>query len=225
MYKMRAAFLGLSLLLATAASAQAPAITRNAPAQVPAPHWDITGVRLSMTPTQVASAMKAAGYALEFQSKGRSWRGEVANNVLRLRRIRIPEGEKVIRSEDYRKGQEKVNVLYAPGEAGPYVANVSYSISNNEISEVDFEVSAVKKYGKPTIDLGAKLAYCSLPEQDCFRSTQSSVIQLPSLVVVVSGSTARGVRLQQGLRATRAFQAAISFEAERLYPKKDKPSI
>jgi hypothetical protein len=225
MYKMRAAFLGLSLLLATAASAQAPAITRNAPVQLPAAGWDIAGIRLSMTPAQVASAMKAAGYALEFQSKGRSWQGEVANSVSRLRSIRIPEGAKVIRSEDYRKGQELVNVLYAPGEAGPYAANVQYSVSNNAISVVDFKVSAVKKYGKPTIDLGARLAYCSSPEQNCFRSTQSSVIQLPSLVVTVSGALARGVRLQQGLRADRAFEVAISSEAERLYPKKDKPSI
>src|SRR3954467_5543080 len=58
--------------------------------------WSVSGVTLGMRPVDVAAALKAAGYVLDYRYMGRSWQGEVANQVSNLRGIRIPTGAEVI---------------------------------------------------------------------------------------------------------------------------------
>lgn len=49
--------------------------------------------------------------------------------------------------------------------------------------------------------------------------------QLPNLTVYVMDAMNRSLELRQGQRADLAYETAIKAEAERLYPKKDRPSF
>src|SRR4051812_22568385 len=85
----------------------------GAGAASPTAPWSISGISLGMSPTQVVASMKAAGYRLDYRYMGRSWQGELASQVSFLRGIHIAAGAQVIRKEDYKKGQESIEVTYA----------------------------------------------------------------------------------------------------------------
>lgn len=205
------------------AVAQTPWPTLSAP--VPTAPWSIGGIRLGMSPRDVADAMKAAGYLLDFRYMGRSWRGEVADRVALLRGIRTPAGADVIRKEDYKKGQEEIQVTYAVTPAGPYVARVTYRIDAAAIDGERFRAAALTRYGRPSLNSGTESLYCSAGERECARAGSWVVNQLPNLTVSIEDGMKRSLELRQGPAVERAFDAAIKAEAERLYPKKDKPSF
>jgi hypothetical protein len=206
-----------------AASPQAAAPVAD-PRPVTAP-WQIAGVGLGMAPVDVEAALRAAGYKLAHRYDGRSWQGEVANQVSNLRSIRIPPGSRVITKEDYRKGQEQVQVLYLAGKAGAYVSRVNYSISVDAIDAERFKAAALAKYGKPTLRWDWESLYCSARERQCSRTSGPVANQLPSLTVYVASATQRVLQLRQGERADKAYWAAVRAEAERLYPKTNKPTF
>jgi hypothetical protein len=219
---------GASVLLAAvgwqgAVAAPAPAVR---PAAAPASaRWSVADVRLGMAPAEVAGALKAAGYVLDHRSMGRSWQGEVANEVSNLRAIRIPAGAEVIRTEDYRKGQEQIQVVYLPAPTGPYVARVDYKIDYRAIDLARFNAAALARYGKPSRTFGNESLYCSPGERECARTGGLVTNQLPNLTVYGEYVMSRVLRLVQGERADRGYVAAVRAEAERLYPKKDKPTF
>lgn len=218
--------LGALLLVAASAwqaSAAAPAASA-VPRGVSAP-WSVAGVGLGMRPAQVDAALRAAGYVLSYRYKGRSWQGEVANKVSYLRGIRIPVGAEVIDKEDYRKGQEQVRVFYLPGRDGPYVSGVDYAIEAPAIDAGRFKAAALAKYGRPSLRWDFESLYCSAGETQCSRTGGLVTNQLPNLTVYVADVMKRTLKLRQGEAADRAFEAAVRAEAERLYPKKDKPSF
>jgi hypothetical protein len=212
----------------TPATAQAPSdvLSRAASQLTPmtAP-WSIAGVSLGMSPQAVGTALKAAGYKFEYRYMGRSWQGEVANKVSHLRGIRIPDGAQVVRKEDYRKGQEFIQVDYAASPAGPYVYRVIYEISENAIDAERFRAAALGRYGRPSLKWDLESLYCVEGEPVCERTGSLGTNQLPNLTVYILGVRGRSLELRQGERAEKAYEAAVKAEAERLYPKKDKPSF
>jgi hypothetical protein len=204
-----------------AANSQAFRSVRSA--TVPAAPWGIAGIRLGMSPREVAEAMRTAGYTLQGRYTGRSWQAEVADQVSFLRAIRIPAGPETIRREDYKKGQEAIRVFYAVNPTGPYSTSVTYRIATAAIDADRFEAAALSRYGRPTRNQDSEIVYCSAGEPEC--SSPNSLVaknQLPNLAIFVFD---RSVELRQGQRADLAFEAAIKAEVERLYPKKDKPSF
>jgi hypothetical protein len=108
----------IGIVAVGAAAAEAPS---NAPATRLSVPWKIVGVGLGMTPPEVAAAVAQDGFKLSYRHSGRSWQGEVANQVANLRSLRIPEGTKVTKRENYRAGQEQIQVTYTAGRAGPFV--------------------------------------------------------------------------------------------------------
>jgi hypothetical protein len=202
-----------------AALAQSAAPTRSI--EVVTAPWKIAGVGLGMTPAEVGAALSKAGYKLDYRYPGRSWQGEVSN----LRSIRIPVGAQVTTKEDYQKGQEQIQVWYLAGRAGPYVSGVKYSISSNAIEAEPFRAAALAKYGKPSLRWDWESLYCSAREPQCSRTGALVTNQLPNLTVYVMNATMRVLQLRQGERADKAYYAAVRAEAERLYPKKDKPTF
>jgi hypothetical protein len=214
----------LALLIASASPAQMPSGARTAVA-VPMASWSIAGVSLGMSPQAVGAALKAAGYKFDYRYMGRSWQGEVANKVANLRAIQIPAGTEVVRKEDYRKGQEFIQVDYAPGPAGPYVYRVIYSINENAIDAERFRAAALGRYGRPSLKWDTELLYCATGEPVCERTGSLGTNQLPNLTAYILGVRGRSLELRQGERAEKAYEAAVKAEAERLYPKKDKPSF
>jgi hypothetical protein len=178
-----------------------------------------------MTPAEVVAALKQEGFELSYRYKGRSWQGEVANQVSNLRSVRIPAGAAVTASEDYRVGQEQIQVTYTAGRAGPYVSRVDYAIAFEAIEADRFESAVLKKYGKPSLRWNSEMLYCMPEERQCSRTGGLVTNQLPNLTVYVASVMKRVLVLQQGERADKAYRAAVRSEAERLYPKKNKPSF
>jgi hypothetical protein len=208
----------------SSAAAPAPAVVVGRAGGVTAP-WSVSGVTLGMRPVDVAGALKGAGYVLDYRYMGRSWQGEVANQVSNLRGIRIPAGPEVISKEDYRKGQEFIQVDYAAGPDGPYVARVNYRIPTSAIDAERFRAAALGRYGRPSLKGEWEDVYCSAGERQCSRIVSLVTNQLPSLTVHALNAMDRTLELRQGQRADLAFEVAVKAEAERLYPMKDKPSF
>jgi hypothetical protein len=221
---------GLILGILAAVAASSGQICAAAPAASPvavgvrAP-WSIAGVTLGMRPTQVEAALKAAGYVRGYRYTGRSWQGEVANELMFLRSVQLPSGAEVVSKEDYGKGQEEVHVTYLPGQDGPYVARVDYAIGADAIDADRFKAAALAKYGRPSLRWDLESLYCSPGEPECSRTGGLVTNELPNLTVYVADVMKRSLHLRQGARADKMFDAAIRAEAERLYPKKDKPSF
>lgn len=187
--------------------------------------WRVAGVSLGMTPAQVAAALKQDGYKLSYRYTGRSWQGEVASRVANLRSVRIPAGAEVTAKEDYRVGQEQIQVTYTAGRAGPYVSRVHYKIHSSAIEAESFQRAVLGRYGQPSLEWQFESLYCSPREPRCSRTGSLVENELPSLTVRVMDVMNRSLELRQGQRADRAYEAAVKAEAERLYPKKDKPSF
>lgn len=217
-----------SLTLLTFAMLEMAAAPQVAPvrsvAAITAP-WNIAGISLGMTPAQVGSALKASGYALDYRYMGRSWQGELASQVSFLRAIKIPAGAEVVRKEDYKKGQEFIQVEYLVGPAGPYVSQVRYRISSEAIEAERFRAAGLSRYGRPSLKWEWESLYCSAGELQCSRSGSLVRNQLPNLTVYVMDGMNRSLELRQGQRADRGWEAAVKAEVERLYPKKDRPSF
>lgn len=218
-----------SLTLLTFAMLEMAAAPQVAPvrrvAAVTAP-WNIAGISLGMTPAQVGSALKASGYVLDYRYMGRSWQGELASQVSFLRAIKIPAGAEVVRKEDYKKGQEFIQVEYLVGRAGPYVSQVRYRISSKAIEAERFKAAALGRYGRPSLSWDWESLYCSAGEgRQCSRTGSLVTNQLPNLTVYAMDGVHRSLELRQGQRADRAWEAALKAEVERLYPKKDRPSF
>lgn len=225
----RAICIGIGIIAALAAVGASVAAPAEAPsnasmARVSAP-WKIAGVGLGMTPPEVAAALKVDGFELSDRHSGRSWQGEVANMVSNLRSLRVPEGVKVTTREDYRAGQEQIRVTYTPGRAGPYVSRVDYAIDFEAIEADRFTSAVLEKYGKPSRRWNFEMLYCVKEESQCSRTGGLVTNQLPNLTVYVASVMRRVLVLQQGERADKAYRAAVRAEAERLYPKKDRPSF
>lgn len=214
----------LALLVASASPAQVGPGARTDLA-VPTAPWRVAGVGLGMSPKDVGAALKAAGYALDYRYMGRSWQGELASQVSFLRAIKIPAGAEVVRKEDYKKGQEFIQVEYLVGPAGPYVARVRYKISSDAIDAERFRAAGLSRYGRPSLKWDWESVYCSAGEQRCSRTGSLITNQLPNLTVHVMDGMNRSLELRQGQRADRAWEAAVKAEVERLYPKKDRPSF
>ena len=187
--------------------------------------WKVAGIGLGMTPAEVALAVKEDGYQLVRRSQGRSWQGQVANQVRNLRSIKIQAGSQVITNEQFRVGQEQILVTYTAGRAGPYVSQLDYFIDFEAIEADNFRRAVLVKYGTPSVQWQSELLYCAAGETVCKRTGSLSTNQLPNLTVYIANASRRGLHLRQGERADKAYWAAVRAEAERLYPKKDKPNF
>lgn len=185
--------------------------------------WKVSGVGLGMTPKDVGAALNAAGYVLEYRYLGRSWQGELASKASFLRGGQIPTGGEVISKEDYRKGQEFIQIAYLAGPSGPYVARVIYRIPTSAIDAERFRTAALGRYGRPSLKGEWEDVYCSAGERQCSRIVSLVTNQLPSLTVHALNGTNRTLELRQGRRADQAYEAAVNAEVERLYPKKTSP--
>lgn len=178
-----------------------------------------------MAPKEVGLALKAAGYVVDRRYMGRSWQGEVANQVASLRAIRIPAGSQVVSKEEYRKGQEFIQVDYAASPAGAHVSRVYYQISTDAIDVARFRAAAASRYGRPSLKGEWEDVYCLAGERQCSRIVSLVTNQLPSLTVHALDGVNRTLELRQGQRAEEDYAAAVKAEVERLYPRKEKPSF
>ena len=211
------------LAIGAAATAQ-PSPAAPAERSVAAP-WKVAGVALGMNPRQIELAMQAAGYARSGRSTSRSWQAEVAVQARVLRGVIVAEGPEAVRYENFKKGQERILIEYAPSPTGPQVAKAKYQISVTGMDADTFSMAIMTRYGPPTRKWEAELHYCSLGETHCDTPFPFYNPQLPNLTVWLTDGMYRSIELWEGRKAREARELAIRAEVDRLYPKKDKPTF
>jgi hypothetical protein len=187
--------------------------------------WKVAGGALGMSPREVELAMQAAGYARSGRSTSRSWQAEVAVQARVLRGVIVPEGPEAVRYENFKKGQERISIEYAPSRAGPQVAKAKYQISVTGMDADTFRSAIMTRYGPPTRKWEAELHYCSSGETHCDTPFPFYNPQLPNLTVWLTDGMYRSIDLTEGRKARDARELAIRSEVDRLYPKKDKPTF
>jgi hypothetical protein len=109
--------------------------------------------------------------------------------------------------------------------SGAYVASVDYEVNANAIDVDRFRAAVLEKYGRPTLIWSSESIYCLPQERQCSRTGALVTNQLPTLTVHFVTIRDRTLQLLQGERADREYEAVRKAEAERLYPKKDRPSF
>lgn len=190
-----AAYKIIMLLLAVGVAATAqPLLAAPAERSVAAP-WKVAGVALGMSPREVELAMQAAGYARAARSTGRSWPAEVAVQARVLRGVIVPEGPEAVKYEDFKKGQERISIEYAPSRAGPQVAKAKYQISVTGMDADTFHSAIMARYGQPTRKWEVELHYCSLAETHCNTPFPFYNPQLPNLTVFLTDGMRRTIDL------------------------------
>jgi hypothetical protein len=215
----------IMLLLAVGAAATAqPSLAAPVERNVAAP-WKVAGVALGMSPREVELAMQASGYARTGRSTGRSWQGEVAVQARVLRGVIVPEGPEAVKYEDFKKGQERISIEYAPSRAGPRVAKAKYQISVTGMDADTFRSAIMTRYGAPTRKWEVELHYCSSGETHCDTPFPFYNPQLANLTVFLTDGMRRSIDLWEGRKAREARDLAIRAEVDQLYPKKDKPTF
>lgn len=212
-------------------SAQAaPALTGDAAtvmqslASAPGDRRDIAGIRLGMTPDQVAKAASAAGYARTETKTQDSW----ATNVRKEEENRsFPKAfpaspTPVLGVETYAgSGSQKLVVDYTATPRGTYVYSVRYSVNMSETPWETMKTRVRAKYGRETYATASELVFCSPGETKC------SVFGLYTLPTVdldhMVGSS--WLTMSQGSRYRNAYASAVNAEVDRLHPKNERPAF
>jgi hypothetical protein len=213
------------LLLAAGAAATAQPLLAAPAERIVAAPWRVAGVALGMSPREVELAMQAAGYSRAGRSTSRSWQGEVAGQARVLRGVIVPEGPEAVKYEDFKKGQERISIEYAPSHAGPRVAKAKYQISVTGMDADAFRSALLTRYGPPTRKWEPELHYCSRGETHCYTRFPFYNPQLPSISVFLTDGMYRTITLAEGRKPRETRELAIRSEVDRLYPKKDKPTF
>jgi hypothetical protein len=210
------------LLIASAGSGQRPLKNTTANPLYPKAGLAIAGVRLGMTPPEVAAAAKASGYRRTEQRMGETWDGRIAHLLALHRSIRVPASGQIVRREEYWKGEEQLQVEYDATELGAMVATVRYELGPNAITSDAFKEAALARYGSPTRPGDSEMMYCSLGEVSCTPIPFPVAMQEPHIVVDMP---LRAITLNMGERLRRSRHAAERAEMNRRAPQVKRPTL
>jgi hypothetical protein len=206
----------VSLALSGAANSQVSEPAAQRAEALPRQGFAIAGIRLGMSPAEVAAAMRSAGYALRTSSRGRSWEAMLTRRIASTRAgARVVDGSVVV-GEWYAKGDEEVEVNYVPTRAGSAVSEVEYAIRSAAITPERFRAQVQQRYGRPNQLLPTESFYCTRSERAC-NSLDYPPNELPTLAMYLGSEQMRLV-LRQGERARQAYEADIAAEIARRAP-------
>jgi hypothetical protein len=190
-----------------------------------APVFSVAGIRLGMSPSDVAGATRGAGYRLVSSTDSPSWAATVAHRLLVMRSIRIQASGRVPGVEDYRNGEERLEVRYRTTSRGAEVWRVTYVISGAAMDAATFRRSVLSRYGRPTRGDEWQSLYCSVGDRVCSSMNFLDPRELPTLAVQVSPVTGHTIILSQGARAEQAWEAELRAEMERLAPRQTRTTF
>lgn len=182
----------------------------------------VAGVAIGMTPPEVLVALKASGYARIGQTMGPAWDARVAYLLLLNRSIRVPGSGQVVSTEDYSKGEERLQVKYIPTPAGAVVSQVTYRLGWSAMNPTRFQQAVLERYGRPTRPSDNVMMYCSLGEVACTPIDLPTPTQEPNIRVEVP---MRNLVLNMGARAWRDYEARLKAEMDRRAPKIKRPTL
>jgi hypothetical protein len=178
-----------------------------------------------MSPAEVAAATRAAGYRLASSTDAPSWPATVAHRLLVTRSLRIPASGRVPGIEDYRNGEEQLEVRYRTTSRGAQVWRVTYVISGAAMDAATFRRSVVNRYGRPTRGDEWQSIYCTVGDRVCSSMNFLDPRELPTLAVQVAPVTGHTLILSQGARAEQAWEAELRAEMERLAPRQTRTTF
>jgi hypothetical protein len=172
-----------------------------------------------MAPPQVAAVLRGAGYTLRGNAMGSSWEALVSRRIASNRAGAAATSGMVVVTEWYLKGDEEVEVSYAPVRGGSAVKQVVYYINSAAIGEERFRTLVHQRYGTPTRSQRLGSTYCAAAETSCDGTNQ-----WPLLEMTLGGLRLR-LLLRQGERARVAHAAEMNAEIERGAPPLPRPTF
>ncbi|MEA3052154.1 MAG: hypothetical protein QOG72_1057 [Sphingomonadales bacterium] len=219
---MRLILCVLAAMSGAAALAQAPLRSTSQNPLYPAQTLAIAGVKLGMTPPEVDAAARSTGYTRSRQDRGENWDARIARLVAMNRSIRIPGSGEIIRREEYKKGEEELQVEYNATPRGAAVATVRYELGNDAITASRFREAALARYGAPTRPSEMQMMYCSAGEIACTPVDFPTATQEPNIIVDIP---LRAITLSLGARLWREHSAMERAEMNRRAPKVQRPTF
>ena len=186
----------------------------------------IAGIRIGMTPEQVMSTLRAAGYVREYQVTNKSWEEKVARELASTRGVPLTGTFRAVPwHETYRKREERVEVYYRPMPSGPVVSGVDYGMGNAAMSEEAFRAAVRARYGLQSAGGSSEMIFCSVGEAVCSVLGFQNPKQLPYITVRPYGGSARSIELRSGARAETDYSAAFKAELARRVPVLKRPTF
>lgn len=210
------------LALVGVASAQTPLRSTSEHPLYPAQSLVLVGVKLGMTPPEAAAAVKGAGYTRTEQSLGENWDAQLARLIAMERSVRVPGSGKIVRREEYRKGEEHLQIEYNATPRGPVVATARYELRPEAIDAARFTQAALARYGIPTRPSNEEIMYCSVGEVNCTPLPFGGPTREPHIIVDVP---LRAITLNMGDRLRREYNAMERAEMDRRAPKVAHPTF
>lgn len=207
-----------------AATVAATAGDMQSLATAPGDARDVAGIRIGMTPDQVAAAAVRSGYRREEVSTQQSWASRVRQEegMRGLQKLYPAQNAEVPGSETYgRSGSQKVHVVYTSTPRGQFVYSVRYSVSMTETTWESMMERTRAKYGRPGHSTASTLVFCLPGETRC---DSFGLYVLPNVVLdMLPGAS--WLTLSQGSRYRQAYGAALVAEIDRLHPKNERPAF
>ena len=186
----------------------------------------IAGVRIGMTPAQVMSTLRAAGYVREYQVTNKSWEEKLARELASTRGVPLTGSFQAVPwHETYRKREERVEVYYRAMPTGPVVSGVDYGMGNAAMTEEAFRAAVRARYGLQSAGGMSEMIFCSVGEAACSVLDFQSPKQLPYITVRPYGGSGRSIELRSGARAEKEYNSAFKAELARRVPAMKRPTF
>ncbi|HEX8225974.1 MAG TPA: hypothetical protein VF605_19380 [Allosphingosinicella sp.] len=186
----------------------------------------IAGVRIGMTPPQVSSTLRSAGYVLEYEVKSKSWEERVARELAGTRGVPVTGSfREVAWHETWRKREERVEVYYRAMPSGPIVSGVDYGMGNAAMTEEAFRAAVRARYGAQSAGGSSEMIFCSVGEAVCSVLDFQNPKQLPYITVRPYGGAERSIDLRSGAKAEKDYTAAFKAELARRVPAMKRPTF
>lgn len=223
---MRMRFAALALLASVYGGPFAPAQAVAKPQLGEPSVLAIAGIRVGMTPAQVSSTLKAAGYVREHLVTNKSWEEKIARELASTRGVPLIGTFRAVPwHETWRKREERVEVYYRPMPSGPFVSGVDYGMGNAAMSEQAFRAAVRSRYGVQSAGGSSEMIFCSVGEAVCSVLDFQSPKQLPYIVVRPYGFGERLIDLRSGAKAQKDYDSAFKAELARRVPAMKRPTF
>jgi hypothetical protein len=213
---------GVLLAVSSAAVGQVPLRSTSQNPLYPAQSLAIAGVKLGMAPPEVAIALTAAGYTRAHQDVGENWDVRISRLIAMERGgVHVPASGRIVRREEYRRGEEQLEVEYDATPHGAAVASVRYDVGA-AMDTARFREAVLARYGTPTRPGDSRIMYCSAGEIACTPLAFPAPAQEPNIVVDVYD---HAITLNMGVRRAEERGSLEKAEMERRAPKVKRPNF
>ncbi len=213
----------ISIAALTASSAalaappqQARPTAVGAPARAGVMSMDVAGVRLGMPLEQATAALRDAGYLCHDQGmREQSFADAVAKEVDK-RRGRAEFFDKDTAVAEITcdgRGGEQLSIFFAQPAGGSVVDELSLHLPGDRFATADVMRQVETKYGRPTVGTVRSGKWCD----PGYRCGQGGLSDGP--IIFTDIGTNATISAMRGLRASKADDAAVMAEADRIAPK------